>query len=132
MAKKTAMKKKITTKPLKASARVAKSTLPALKATAQKLTPWVPGEHIKTTQDAIRYIDGGLREYFEEFPGDPAFVTDCFGVAAKRIGMSKIAKKTGLSREALYRALSYEGNPEFATILKVCQALGIRLKAVKA
>lgn len=132
MTNKTTMKKKPAAKALKSSARVAKSTLPALKATAPKLTPWVPGEHIRTKKDAIRYIDGAFREYFEEFPDDEAFVTHSMGVAIKRIGMAEVAKKSGLSREALYRALSYEGNPEFATILKVCQALGIRLKAVKA
>ena len=43
--------------------------------------------------------------------------------------MAQIAKETGLGRESLYKALSAEGNPEFATILKVMQALGFRLQA---
>ncbi len=45
--------------------------------------------------------------------------------------MAKVASQTGLSRESLYRALSEEGNPELATVLKVMDALGLRLKAVK-
>ncbi|MFP4432681.1 MAG: addiction module antidote protein, partial [Spirochaetaceae bacterium] len=45
-------------------------------------------------------------------------------------GRSSIAKRTGLGRESLYKALSPEGNPEFATVLKVVHALGLRLRAV--
>jgi probable addiction module antidote protein len=44
--------------------------------------------------------------------------------------MSQIAKQTGLGRESLYKALSPEGNPEFSTVLKVVQALGLKLHAV--
>jgi DNA-binding phage protein len=43
--------------------------------------------------------------------------------------MSQVAKDAGLSRESLYRALSAEGNPSFATVLKVAKALGVRLHA---
>jgi probable addiction module antidote protein len=43
--------------------------------------------------------------------------------------MSGIARKAGLGRESLYKALSAEGNPEFATVLRVLSALGIRLSA---
>jgi probable addiction module antidote protein len=60
---------------------------------------------------------------------DPAAVVDALGGLAKIHGMSNVAKETGLARESLYRALSSEGNPEFATVLKVLSSLGLRLSA---
>jgi probable addiction module antidote protein len=57
---------------------------------------------------------------------DPAFIAMALGTIARARGMSKIAKKTGLSRESLYKALSTDGNPEFGTIIRVMQALGLK------
>lgn len=54
------------------------------------------------------------------------------GDIARAKGMSQIARETGLARENLYKALSSEGNPEFATVLKVVRALGLRLHAGSA
>lgn len=54
------------------------------------------------------------------------------GDIARAKGMSQIARETGLARENLYKALSPEGNPEFATVLKVVKALGLRLHAGSA
>ena len=65
--------------------------------------------------------------------GDPRIIAKALGnVARARGGMAQLAQETGLSREALYRALSDTGNPELATILKVMRALGIRLTATIA
>ena len=47
-------------------------------------------------------------------------------------GMSKIAKKAGLSRESLYKALSKEGNPEFGTIIRVMHALGLKFSVMES
>jgi adenine-specific DNA-methyltransferase len=58
---------------------------------------------------------------------DPAAVVDVLGNIAKTHGMTHVAKETGLARESLYRALGAEGNPEFATVLKVMSCLGLRL-----
>lgn len=86
-----------------------------------------------STFDAAEYLDSN--EAIEEFiaaafeTGDSAFIAKSLGVVAKAHSMSKLARDTGMSRAALYRALSGEGNPEFGTILKVLQALGIRLSA---
>jgi probable addiction module antidote protein len=71
-----------------------------------------------------------MEEAFET--GDAAFITHAFGVAARARGMTQIAKDAGLSRESLYRALGENGNPEFATVLKVAKALGLRLTTVAA
>jgi probable addiction module antidote protein len=59
--------------------------------------------------------------------GDPKRAVDLLGHIARARGMSQLAKTTGLAREALYRALSQEGNPEFATVLKVMDSLGLQL-----
>ena len=85
--------------------------------------PWDPAEHLKTKEDMAAYLEAALED------GDPALVTAALGDIARSKGMTQIAQETGLGRESLYKALSSEGNPEFATVLKVIQALGIRLRA---
>ncbi len=121
-------KKKPAGKALKATQSLTKSKTAPAKAAPPKLIPWDAARYIKNKKEAILYINGALEDFHREPNDDPAFVADAFGVAARAVGMSKIAKKTGLSREALYRALSYDGNPEFATILKVANALGVTFK----
>jgi probable addiction module antidote protein len=59
--------------------------------------------------------------------GDPALVSAALGDIARARGMTQIAKAAGVSRESLYRALSADGNPEFATIMKVMKAMGLQL-----
>jgi probable addiction module antidote protein len=83
--------------------------------------PWDAAEHLETEEDIAAYLDAALEE------GDPALVVAALGDIARAKGMSQIARETGLGRESLYKALSPTGNPEFATILKVVDALGLRL-----
>jgi probable addiction module antidote protein len=83
--------------------------------------PWDPAEHLATAEDAAAYLDAALED------GDPALVVAALGDIARARGMAQIARATGLGRESLYKALSPTGNPEFATILKVVAALGLRL-----
>jgi probable addiction module antidote protein len=83
-----------------------------------------PAEYIDNEEAAAAYIEEALDS------GDPAFIADALGVVARARGMSRIARDTGLGRESLYKALSAEGNPEFATILRVIRALGLRLAVV--
>jgi probable addiction module antidote protein len=64
--------------------------------------------------------------------GDPAFIADALGVVARARGMADIARRTGLSRESLYKSLSATGNPELATVLKVASAIGLQLSAQPA
>ncbi len=68
-----------------------------------------------------------LEAMIEESNGDPASIAVALGNIARAKGMTEIARKTGLGRESLYKALSPEGNPEFATVLKVIRALGLKL-----
>jgi len=64
--------------------------------------------------------------------GDPALVAAVLGDIARVKGLSGIARRAGVGRESLYKALSAQGNPELATILKVVKALGLRLHATAA
>lgn len=75
--------------------------------------------------DTPEAIEAFLEDAFES--GDAAFITHALGVVARAKGMSQLAADTGLSRQALYKALSPEGHPEFGTVLKVASALGFRL-----
>jgi len=75
--------------------------------------------------DSKEAINAYLKEALET--DDPAFIAKALGVIARARGMSQIAKKAGLSRESLYKALSAEGNPEFGTVIRVMQALGLKL-----
>ncbi len=81
-------------------------------------------EFLKTPEEIADYLEEAFAD------GDPAFIAAALGDAARARGMAWVANETGLSRESLYRALSKDGNPELATVLKVMDALGLRLKAV--
>ena len=84
---------------------------------------WDAAEHLETDEDMAAYLEAALEE------NDPSLIAAALGDIARAKGMSRIAKQTGLGRESLYKALSPGGNPEFSTILKVVNALGIKLHA---
>lgn len=83
--------------------------------------PFDPAEYLDTPEAVRAY----LADAFET--NDAAFIADALGVVARASGMSAIAERAGLNRAALYRALSPTGRPELATVLKVLDALGMRL-----
>jgi probable addiction module antidote protein len=93
---------------------------------ALKIRTWDAAEHL----DSPAAIASYLKAAFED--GEPELIAAAIGDVARARGMSDIAKETGLSRESLYRALSADGNPEFVTVIKVLQALGMRLEASPA
>ncbi len=68
----------------------------------------------------IAYLDAAFED------GDPALIVAALGDIARAKGMTQVAREAGLGRESLYKALSPTGNPEFTTILKVLNALGLR------
>ena len=88
--------------------------------------PWDPAEHLETEEDMAAYLEAALED------GDPSLVAAALGDIARAKGMTQIARETGLGRESLYKALSPEGNPELATLLKVVRALGLKLHATPA
>ncbi|HCA57463.1 MAG TPA: putative addiction module antidote protein [Blastocatellia bacterium] len=88
-----------------------------------KTTPWDPAEHLNSENEMAAYLEAALEE------GEPSLVAAALGDIARARGMTQLARDTGLGRESLYKALSPNGNPEFATIMKVVQALGLRFHA---
>ena len=89
-----------------------------------KLKKWDVTEHLRTQEDMQLYLDACMEE------GDPALIAAALGDIARAYGMTRLARDTGMAREALYRSLSGQGNPEFATILKVVDALGLRFQVI--
>lgn len=83
-------------------------------------------EYLESAEDIAAYIEAALDD------GDPRVIATALGAIARAKGMAQLARDTGLGRESLYKALSPEGNPEFATVLKVVRALGLRLHAEPA
>ena len=88
-----------------------------------KTTAWKITDHLKTRAEREAYLDAAFAD------GDTAVIAAALGDIARAEGMSKVAKKTGLGRESLYKALSPDGNPALATILKVLKAFDLNLKA---
>ena len=84
---------------------------------------WDAAEYLETEEDMAAYLEAALDE------NDPTLVAAALGDITRAKGMTQIAKKTGLGRESLYKALSPDGNPEFSTVLKVVSALGLKLHA---
>jgi probable addiction module antidote protein len=80
-------------------------------------------EMLKTEEDVAHYLTLVLDE------NDIGEFTHALGIVARARGMSAVAEKSGLTREALYKALRPNSQPRFDTIYKVCQALGVRLVA---
>jgi probable addiction module antidote protein len=98
------------------------------KTSKTKTTHYDVAEHLRTPEEMAAYLDAWL----EEAPDNAAGIAKALGDIARAKGMSQVAKDAGLSRESLYRALSADGNPSFATVLKVARALGVKLHAEAA
>ena len=88
-------------------------------------TRYEVAEHLRTPQEMAAYLEACL----EEAGGDAAFIAKALGDIARAKGMAQVARDAGLSRESLYKALSGERIPGFDTVLKVIEALGLRLHA---
>jgi probable addiction module antidote protein len=86
-----------------------------------RTTVWNTEDYLDTTEDIAAYLEA----VFED--GDPELISHALGVVARSKGMTEVARSTGLGRQNLYKALSTEGRPEFATVLKVIKALGLKL-----
>lgn len=105
--------------------------MPNTAATATSKTKTLPydvAEQLRTPQEMAAYLDAWLTEAPEDAQG----IARALGQIARAKGMSQVARDAGLSRESLYKALGENGNPSFATILKVARALGVRLHAEAA
>lgn len=83
--------------------------------------PYDTAEFLTTREDIAAYLEA----VFED--GDTALIAHALGTVARAEGMTDLAKQVGMSRPSLYKALSADGHPEFATVLKVIRALGLKL-----
>ncbi|WP_274629521.1 addiction module antidote protein [Arvimicrobium flavum] len=88
---------------------------------ALKTERWDVVEYLDDDDAIAAYLDAVLEE------GDPQLLAAAIGDVARARGMTDIARSANLSRESLYKALSGTGNPEFSTIMKVLQAMGLRI-----
>lgn len=100
----------------------AASTSKAAVTPRTKTVAYDVAEQLRTPEEMAAYLDAWL----EEAPEDVAGITRALGDIARAKGMSQVARDAGLSRESLYKALSENGNPSFATVLKVARALGVK------
>lgn len=94
-------------------------------ASKTKTVAYDVAEQLRTPEEMAAYLDA----WFAEAPEDTAGIARALGDIARAKGMTQVARDAGLSRESLYKALSENGNPSFATVLKVARALGVRLHA---
>ena len=90
---------------------------------AIKLSPFDAADYLTTAEACAEFLTESLKS------DDVAYIANALGVVARARGMAEIAKKTGLSREGLYKTLSEKGNPELATVMKVIEAVGLELVA---
>jgi len=86
-----------------------------------KTRPWDPSEYLDSPKSISAYLEAAFED------GDPALIAAAVGDVARAIGMTELAAKAGVTREALYKALSPTGDPRLSTFLGVMRALGIKL-----
>lgn len=91
---------------------------------AETFTKWDVDEHLETKEDVRLYLEA----CFEEDPGDGSLIRAALNEVAWAQNMAKLSRDVGMSREGLYKALSTDGNPSFATVLRVVRALGMQLR----
>ena len=90
----------------------------------EAFTKWDVTEHLRTREDARLYLEACA----EEDPGDGSLIRVALNDIARAGNMSQLARDVGMSREGLYKALSKDGNPSFATVMRVTRALGLQVR----
>lgn len=90
-----------------------------------ELRPFDPASYLKSEEDVLYFLEAAMEG------NDPKHIANALGVVARSKGMTEIAKKTGLGRQALYNALSENGNPTLETLTSVLTALGLELTVQK-
>ncbi|MBP8203469.1 MAG: putative addiction module antidote protein [Pseudomonas sp.] len=95
---------------------------------AVQFTRFDAAQYLNNPEEMAAYLDACL----DEDPGDGSLIRTALNDIARARGMTQIAREAGMGRESLYKALGEQGNPEFATIMKVVRALGLKLHASAA
>ncbi len=89
---------------------------------SETFSPFDAADYLATFDDVAAYLEAVIDE-----GDDPVLIAQALGAIARSGNVSELARRAGMSREGLYKALSADGNPSFATVLKVSRALGLRL-----
>ena len=87
-----------------------------------ELRRWDVVDHLNSEEEIVGYLNAVLEE------DDQELLLAALGDVARAKGMTQVSRETGLGRESLYKALSEQGNPEFATVQKVLRSLGLKLR----
>ena len=90
----------------------------------ESFTRWDPIDQLRTKEDARFYLEAAA----DEDPGDGSLIRAALSDIARAHNMSGLALDAGISRRGLYKALSEDGNPSFATVMRITRALGMRLR----
>jgi len=88
-----------------------------------KTTPFKPERYLKSRKAQQELLDDAFAS------GNAAYIADALGIIARARGMTEVAREAGVTREALYKSLSDEGDPRLTTLLGVARALGVKLTA---
>ncbi|WP_408590347.1 addiction module antidote protein [Novosphingobium sp.] len=91
-----------------------------------ELRPFDPANFLQTEEDILFYLEAAMEG------NDPRHIASALGDIARSKGMSEIARKSGLGRQALYASLSDNGNPTLETLTSVLKALGLQLSVQRA
>jgi probable addiction module antidote protein len=87
-----------------------------------KTKVWDPARHLDSREAVANYLEAAIED------GDPSLIVAALGDVARSRGMSQVARDAHLTRASLYKSLRADSKPEFATILKVMGALGVKLR----
>lgn len=91
---------------------------------AVEISKFEVSDYLSSSEDIAAYLNAVMEE------NDPALLQAALGDVAKAKGMTEVAAKAGAGRESLYKSLRGEANPSFKTIVKVAEALGVRISFV--
>lgn len=89
----------------------------------ETFTPYDTADYLTNLDDVAAYLEAVI----DEAGDDAAYIAQALGTIARSGNVSELARRTGMSREGIYKALAADGNPSFATITKIANALGLRL-----
>jgi probable addiction module antidote protein len=90
-----------------------------------KVYPFDPADHLQTEEDILYYLEAAMEG------NDPKHIASALGDVARSKGMSEVARRAKVGRQALYSALSENGNPTLETLVGVLNALGLQLTVQK-
>ena len=93
---------------------------------SKAFTRWEVGPHLRTREDVRLYLEACA----DEDPGDGSLIRAALNDIARAQNMSRLAREIGMTREGLYKALSENGNPSFATVMRITRALGMQVRIV--